>query len=36
MNIVALVNMERILADVRNNIKGYYISVDGDDVPDPV
>jgi hypothetical protein len=30
MNIVALVNMERILADVRNNIKGYYISVDGD------
>ena len=30
MNIVALVNVERILEDVRNNIKGYYISTSGD------
>ena len=27
MNIVALVNIERILEEVRNNIRGFYISV---------
>jgi|LauGreDrversion4_2_1035121.scaffolds.fasta_scaffold20061_13 hypothetical protein len=30
MNIVSLVNIERILDEVRNNIRGFYISVDGD------
>jgi hypothetical protein len=30
MNIVSLVNVERILDEVRNNIRGFYISVDGD------
>ena len=30
MNIVALVNIERILEEVRNNIRGYYISTSGD------
>ena len=30
MNIVALVNIERILEEVRNNIRGFYISIEGD------
>ena len=30
MNIVALVNVERILEEVRNNTRGFYISTSGD------